>query len=339
MQTKKIFLASSAELKSDRDQFEIFIGRKNKDWNAKGVFLELGMWEDFVDAMSQTRLQDEYNKAIAECDIFVMLFWTKVGKYTAEEFEHAFKQFKATNKPFVFTYFKNAPAGGSPNREDLTSLWAFQDKLKALGHFQTEYQNVDGLLLHFSRQLDKLVANGFIELRPDDDEPGGNRHGATLSGSGAIAQGAGATAFGAGGVQIRGNNSGSINTGTQVNTGGGAYIGGNVHAGGDFVGRDKTTHGAPAAELEPLFASLLAAVATHAPADKQAAAAQQVQELKAEAAKGKDADDSKLGRIVDGLTGMVPGAIAAVVSMFATPVLGGIAGPVTKFVLEKLKAD
>jgi hypothetical protein len=297
------------------------------------------MWEDFVDALSQTRLQDEYNKAIAECDIFVMLFWTRVGKYTEEEFEHAFKQFRSTNKPFVFTYFKNAPASGSPSREDLTSLWAFQDKLKALGHFQTEYQNVDGLLLHFSRQLDKLVANGFIEFRPDEGESGGDRHGATLSGSGAIAQGTGAKAFGAGSVQVGGNNSGTINTGTQVNTGGGAYIGGKVHAGGDFVGRDKITHGTPAAELEPLFASLLAEVASHAPADKQAAAARQVQELEAEAAKGKDADDSKLGRIIDGLTGMVPGAIGAVLSLFATPILGGIAGPVTKFVLEKLKAD
>ena len=339
MQTRKIFLASSAELKADRDQFEIFIGRKNKDWSAKGVFLELVMWEDFIDAMSQTRLQDEYNKAIAECDLFVMLFWTKVGKYTEEEFEHAFRQFEATNRPFVFTYFKNAPASGSPNREDLTSLWAFQDKLKALGHFQTEYRNVEGLLLHFTSQLDKLVAKGFIEFRPDDGEPAGGRYGATLTGGGAIAQGAGATAVGAGGVHVRGDSSGSINTGTQVNTGGGAYVGGNVHAGGDFVGRDRIIHGTSAGELEPLFATLLAEVARHAPAEKQAAAAQQVQALEAEAVKGKDADDGKLGRIVDGLTGMVPGAIGAVVSMFATPILGGIAGPVTKFVLEKLKAD
>lgn len=93
MQTKKLFLASSSELKEDRDQFEIFIGRKNQEWVGKGVFLKPVIWENFLDAMSKTRLQDEYNKAIAECDIFVMLFWTKVGKYTEEEFEHAFKQF------------------------------------------------------------------------------------------------------------------------------------------------------------------------------------------------------------------------------------------------------
>ncbi|MGH8508926.1 MAG: GUN4 domain-containing protein, partial [Gammaproteobacteria bacterium] len=84
-QTKKIFLASSAELKGDRDQFEIFIGRKNKDWVDQGVFIELIVWEDFLDAVSKTGLQNEYNNAIRECDIFVMLFCTKVGQYTEEE--------------------------------------------------------------------------------------------------------------------------------------------------------------------------------------------------------------------------------------------------------------
>jgi hypothetical protein len=48
---KNIFLASSSELKTDREQFEIFINRKNKEWIKKGVFLSLVMWEDFLDAM------------------------------------------------------------------------------------------------------------------------------------------------------------------------------------------------------------------------------------------------------------------------------------------------
>jgi hypothetical protein len=41
MNTRKVFLASSSELKGYREQFEIFINRKNKDWVDKGVFLEL----------------------------------------------------------------------------------------------------------------------------------------------------------------------------------------------------------------------------------------------------------------------------------------------------------
>lgn len=367
MQTKKIFLASSAELKDDRDQFEIFIGRKNEEWVGKGIFLNLVKWENFLDAMSQTRLQDEYNKAIGECDIFVMLFWTKVGKYTEEEFEHAFKQFKSTNKPFIFTYFKDAEVKLGVLEDDLVSLLTFKKGLKTLGHFVTVYKNVDELKLHFNGQLEKLAANGFIEFKPDKGEataPGGTTYEATLTGNGAIAQGGG-MAVGAGGVHVGGNNPGTINTGTQVHTGGGAYVGGNVNAGGDFVGRDRIVHGDQITtgdvsgtgiaigrgaqanvsqgisprDLELLFAPLLALVAHQAPAGMQVAAVQQVQELKAEVAKGKQADDSKLGKIVDGLVGMVPGAIGAVVSIFATPVLGGIVGPVTKFVLDKLKGN
>lgn len=169
---KKIFLASSSELKEDREQFEIFINRKNKDWIDRDIFLELVLWEDFLDALSKTRLQDEYNKAIRECDLFVMLFFTKVGPYTAEEFETAFGQFEATRKPLIFTYFKDAPIStGSANEDDLMSLFAFKKKLKALGHFYTAYQNIDELKFKFNRQLDKLAATGFIKLKPDQDEP------------------------------------------------------------------------------------------------------------------------------------------------------------------------
>ena len=159
MNTKRIFLASSSELKEEREQFEIFINRKNKDWVDKGVFLELILWEDFLDAVAQTRLQDEYNKAIRDCDIFVMLFWTKVGQYTDEEFETALAQFKATNKPLIFTYFKDIEISvASANKKELMSLWAFQDKLSTFGHFYTVYKNVDDLKLKFNQQLDKLAS-------------------------------------------------------------------------------------------------------------------------------------------------------------------------------------
>ena len=171
MQKKKIFLASSSELRGDRKEFEIFIHRKNKAWIDKGIFLELVIWEDFLDALSQTRLQDRYNEAIRECDIFVMLFFTKVGKYTNEEFETAFGQFKQTNKPFIFTYFKDAEiTTGSVNKKDLMSLLAFQKKLDQLGHFYTVYKNIDELKLKFSSQLDKLAAIGFIGMNAVKEE-------------------------------------------------------------------------------------------------------------------------------------------------------------------------
>jgi hypothetical protein len=343
---KKLFLASSAELREDRTEFEIFINRKNKDWLDKGVFLDLVVWEDFLDAVSKTRLQDEYHEAIRECDLFVMLFFTKVGKYTEEEFETAFGQFQATSKPFIFTYFKDAEISiGSVNKKDLMSVLAFQAKLDALGHFHTRYKNSDELKFHFNRQLDKLVAEGFIEFRPDKEAAVATRsttYNANVAGSGAIAQGAGATAIGARGVLVGGNNTGNINTGAQshVDTGGGAYIKGDVSTGGgDFVGRDKHTEGLAATDLEPLFAPVLAAVAQHAPPSRQAAALEQVEALKAETAKGRQADDGKLAKVVDGLAAMAPGAIGSIVGLFTTPILRGIVRPATKLVLDKLRID
>lgn len=118
--------------------------------------------------MSQTRLQDEYNKAIGDCDLFVMLFWTKVGQYTEEEFETAFGQFKSTNKPLVFTYFKDTKASITrANKKNLITLWDFQEKLSSLGHFYTVYKNVDELKYKFNQQLDKLATNGLIKLAPE----------------------------------------------------------------------------------------------------------------------------------------------------------------------------
>jgi len=345
MVTKKIFLASSSELKEDREQFEILINRKNKDWVDRGVFLKLIVWEDFFDAVSKTRLQDEYNQAIRECDVFVMLFCTKVGQYTGEEFENAFGQFKSTNKPFIFTYFKDREIStGSANKNDLMSLWAFQERLKALGHFYTVYKNIDALQLHFTQQLDKLATSGFIELKFDTGDaaaPASIANQANLTGSGAIAQGSAAVAVGRSGVFVGGKNSGDINRGSQTktDTGGGAYIGGSVDTGGgDFTGRDRITRGISPEDLDSVFASLLAAIVQHSSADTQATAAKHVEELKTEVAKGDKADDSKMGKTVDGLVAMVPGSVGAVVNAFSTPILGGIAGPVTRFVLDKLKA-
>lgn len=172
MNTYKIFLASSSELSSDRKEFEILINRKNKDWVSKGAHLDLVIWEDFLDCLSPTRLQDEYDKAIRECDLFVMLYSTKVGKYTQEEFQTAYELFLSKGLPKIYTYCKD-PSSSSiltdskeKKMEDQKSLQLFQQKLLDLGHFQTMCQNTQDFLLQFSQQLDKLASSGFIMFAP-----------------------------------------------------------------------------------------------------------------------------------------------------------------------------
>lgn len=159
--TLKIFLASSSELVEDRKAFELEIARKNKIWNQKGILLEVVVWEDCLDALAHNRLQDTYNDQIRNCDLFVMLFFSKVGKYTEEEFDTAVGAFKRDQRPLVYTYFKDASIRlAEIPRADIQSVWAFEDKLLALGHFVTRYDNLDKLSLHFGNQLEKLSSDG-----------------------------------------------------------------------------------------------------------------------------------------------------------------------------------
>jgi hypothetical protein len=159
MQTKKIFLASSEELRADRIAFELMIGQLNQEWVPRDTFFHLVVWENFIDAMSKEGLQQEYNKAIQDCDIFVLLFFTKVGRYTAEEFETAFGAFRTGNKPLIYTYFKDDLILTGDIDESIVSLLEFKKKLGALKHYYTRYRSAEELKWLFSRQLDKLYGD------------------------------------------------------------------------------------------------------------------------------------------------------------------------------------
>src|SRR5712692_10015686 len=109
--------------------------------------------------------------------------------------------------------------------------------------------------------------------------------------------------------------------------------GGTVTVGGDIVGRDKIVGTEISrVQLDQILRPIKDAVRT-APPEKQPEAMQKLDELKTQAAKGKNAEDSVVAMLVKGLIGLIPGALSAVVGAFATPLLGGIAGPITKHVL------
>lgn len=104
MKTYPIFLASSFELKPEREKFENFINRQNKRLVKKNVFLKLEIWEDLDDALNSSRKQEDYNEALACCEICIVLFWTKMGRYTLEEFELAYQHFLKNKKPRIYVY-------------------------------------------------------------------------------------------------------------------------------------------------------------------------------------------------------------------------------------------
>ncbi len=161
--TITIFLASSEELRQDRDAFDLYFRQQNDGLVEKGIYLKVKRWENALDAMSKTRLQEEYNLAIRTCDIFVSLFATKTGKYTEEEFNVAHERFNDYGTPYIYTFFKVASISTADlPMEDLQSLYAFQKKLKKLGHFYTQYHSIEDLKLQFKDQLEKLLQEGKL---------------------------------------------------------------------------------------------------------------------------------------------------------------------------------
>ncbi len=159
----RIFLASSNELLDDRDAFELHFLRNNYRYRETGQYFEIVRWENFFNAMSPTRKQDDYNRALEECDVFVSLFATKAGKFTEEEFDAAFAHFKAKGLPYVYTFFRNTPLETATlERKDLQSLWAMQDKIAEHGHFYTHYKDENDLNLQFAKQLQMLTEKGLL---------------------------------------------------------------------------------------------------------------------------------------------------------------------------------
>src|SRR5437870_10178224 len=106
---------------------------------------------------------------------------------------------------------------------------------------------------------------------------------------------------------------------TDSRSGGVNFSGGTVTVAGDVVGHDKIV-GTEISKihLDQIFGPLAEAVRTASP-ENQPEAIQKLEELKNEAAKGKSARDGVVAKLVDGLVGLVPGAVGAVVSAFATP--------------------
>lgn len=152
MKTIKIFLASSASLAEYRRLFEIDINRINIEWVKKDMFLELIIWENFTEYMVKEGKQKQYDRSVASCDIFVMLYSDFVGKYSMEEFDYAVNSFKDTDLPKIFTYYIE-PAEGK--KKDV-SVKKFISKLSEFNHYESQNKTFDEVRRKFKDELMRL---------------------------------------------------------------------------------------------------------------------------------------------------------------------------------------
>ncbi|MEP7238233.1 MAG: hypothetical protein ABI685_10225 [Ferruginibacter sp.] len=172
MKTIKIFLASSSSLAEYRKDFEIEINRINKTWVQKGIFLELIIWENFVEYMVKKGKQKEYDASASTCDIFILLYSNFVGKYSIEEFKYAAKSFRKStlDVPRIFTYYIE-PAEKTKENEGFKTLTKM---LSDKEHYTSKNKNFQEILGKFRADLTVLTEKYehffFPDLTPRIDE-------------------------------------------------------------------------------------------------------------------------------------------------------------------------
>ena len=92
MKKIKIFLASSEELKDERLEIADLISHMNLALEYEDVRIYLVKWEYLDATMSPIHKQEEYNKTLEQCDLCLVLFASRFGKYTESELKTAYEK-------------------------------------------------------------------------------------------------------------------------------------------------------------------------------------------------------------------------------------------------------
>lgn len=159
MKTIKVFIASSDELKPERDKFDTLFNHLNSIFTARGIRLEPVKWEFLDSSMGRLHKQEEYNREIKKCDICVVMFWQKFGDYTDEELRVADAEMRAGRKPVKIYVFFKEPGDVSQDLQE------FKDSFdKAYGHFYGKFDGSDKLQLDFVMQLERYLHSNLLKV-------------------------------------------------------------------------------------------------------------------------------------------------------------------------------
>ena len=123
------------------------------------IFIQLVKWEYLDSSMGPLHKQEEYNHELRDCELCLVLYWTRFGMYTKTELDTAYHELCAGRNPKkLYVYFKDSDTM-SPE------LKAFRDSFPSeYGHFYCRFQNVDMLKADFLLQFMEYL-NCFLKDR------------------------------------------------------------------------------------------------------------------------------------------------------------------------------
>lgn len=150
MKTFKIFVASSNELEKERQELAKLANSLNNVLEPLNTHVIMVEWEDLDASMGVVHKQEEYNTKLRECEMCIVLYWSKFGIWTKQELDIAYSELRAGNNPKkLYVYFKNG--GDKTPTPELTEFRESFDK--NYGHFPSDFENFDTLKAHFLLQF------------------------------------------------------------------------------------------------------------------------------------------------------------------------------------------
>lgn len=172
MKTIKIFLASSNDLQDERNAIELIVSRENKKFAAKGIQFELVRWEQLPQSFQPKRVQKFFNKKMLECEVMVALFYDRIGDFTYEEFQTAFKSFnKGKNPRHIFVFFKTGQISTEAVTDEFYEVQKLRQKIEHHEQIYCKYENLDELKNKLKEQMDLLVETYKNEASSPQEPP------------------------------------------------------------------------------------------------------------------------------------------------------------------------
>lgn len=181
----KVMIASPSDVAAERQ----IVRNVLQEWNNthaedKNIVLMPVDWESHSAPALGRRPQAIINKQVlADCDLLIAVFWTKVGtptgkavSGTVEEIEEHVK----AKKP-AMVYFSSIPVAPQfVDVEQLTALQEFKRQLRDRGLY-AEYESTEAFREKLTRQLAQTVMRHFASKKNDADvEPDRLSHDARL---------------------------------------------------------------------------------------------------------------------------------------------------------------
>ena len=152
----KIFIASAAEVTAEWEKSILVITKVNK--SHKHLFLEAVRWEyDMVysNYPDNINIQDAIDPKLKESDLVVFIFYSRIGKYTRQEFELANQE-----KKRFFAFFKKGFTPDDKTQQGYDDLNEFKNSLNDTVLYR-EFANMNELESFLSDNLHLYLSESF----------------------------------------------------------------------------------------------------------------------------------------------------------------------------------